>query len=186
MLDALGLEPSVRKSVGVEIPHRVPNYWRVMKTKYGAELIGKLVKESASVTEVCKKLGLKIAGGNNSHIKKIIKLHQVDTSHFLGQRWNVGRTDLKRLDHTKILINDGQFRKGAMLKRAMVEVGIEYMCSSCPIYATWNGQPLALQVDHIDGDNTNNDISNLRFLCPNCHSQTPTFAGKKNKKCSSG
>ena len=45
-----------------------------------------------------------------------------------------------------------------------------------------NNQELILQLDHIDGDKTNNELINLRFLCPNCHSQTPTYANKKRNK----
>ena len=55
---------------------------------------------------------------------------------------------------------------------------VEYKCSECGVGSVWNNLPLTLQLDHIDGDNHNNLPSNLRLLCPNCHSQTKTFAGK--------
>lgn len=48
----------------------------------------------------------------------------------------------------------------------------------CGLGPTWNDRPLALQLDHIDGDATHNGLENLRILCPNCHSQTRTFAGR--------
>jgi len=57
---------------------------------------------------------------------------------------------------------------------------IDYMCALCGNPGTWSGKTLSLQVDHIDGDASNNEIANLRFLCPNCHSQTDTY-GNKNK-----
>ena len=56
----------------------------------------------------------------------------------------------------------------------------EYKCAFCGINE-WNGKKLTLQKDHIDGDTTNNTMSNLRYLCPNCHTQTPTW-GSKNIK----
>lgn len=58
-----------------------------------------------------------------------------------------------------------------------------YKCVSCNI-AEWNNKPISLHLDHIDGNSDNNIPSNIRLLCPNCHSQTETFCGrnKKNSK----
>jgi len=54
-------------------------------------------------------------------------------------------------------------------------------CSECGLHAMWNNKPLKLHLDHIDGDRKNNRIDNLRLLCPNCHTQTSTYAGRNNK-----
>lgn len=51
----------------------------------------------------------------------------------------------------------------------------EYKCSDCGTGDSWNNKPLTLQIDHIDGNNKNNLIENLRYLCPNCHTQTETW-----------
>ncbi|WKV20415.1 hypothetical protein 16Q_022c [Pseudomonas phage 16Q] len=55
-------------------------------------------------------------------------------------------------------------------------------CLWCGIGDNWNGKSLVLQLDHIDGDTSNNDLTNLRVLCPNCHSQTETFASRNRRK----
>jgi hypothetical protein len=70
------------------------------------------------------------------------------------------------------------------LKKRLIEEGLlkdECSMLNCPSTSTWLGKPLVLQLDHIDGDEANNLLENLRILCPNCHSQTPTY-GSKNWK----
>jgi Zn finger protein HypA/HybF involved in hydrogenase expression len=59
---------------------------------------------------------------------------------------------------------------------------MEYKCSNCEVYE-WMGNPLRLHLDHINGDNVDDRIENLRLLCPNCHSQTTTYSlGTKEKQ----
>ena len=53
----------------------------------------------------------------------------------------------------------------------------EYKCSCCNI-SEWNNKPIVLEVDHIDGNSENNRPENLRFICPNCHSQTDTYKAR--------
>ena len=70
-----------------------------------------------------------------------------------------------------------RFTKGTVFRNPMRKYLVEnreYKCSSCGI-TEYNNKPITLQVDHIDGDRTNNEFENLRFLCPNCHSQTKTW-----------
>ena len=57
-----------------------------------------------------------------------------------------------------------------------------YKCSECGVKGTYNNKPLVLECDHIDGVPTNHKPSNLRLLCPNCHSQTATFKGANVKR----
>jgi hypothetical protein len=58
----------------------------------------------------------------------------------------------------------------------------EPKCVECGILEEWNEKPLLLELDHIDGDKHNNTRGNLRYMCPNCHSQTSTFRSKNYKK----
>lgn len=54
----------------------------------------------------------------------------------------------------------------------------EEKCTMCGVGNVWNDMPLTLEIDHIDGNSDNNNIDNLRILCPNCHTQTPTYGSK--------
>ena len=78
-----------------------------------------------------------------------------------------------------ILIENSPYHNIYRLKlRLLKEHLLEYKCGICGNKGEWNGFPLTLQLDHINGIHTDHRLENLRFLCPNCHSQTETFSGK--------
>jgi hypothetical protein len=88
-----------------------------------------------------------------------------------------------RTEHVvKPLIEEGKVDQAPTL-RTYLSNERGYKCEECNI-SEWNGKDISLHVDHIDGNSDNNFPSNLRLLCPNCHSQTDTFCGrnKKNSK----
>ena len=70
----------------------------------------------------------------------------------------------------------------AKLRVVLLKNGVPHVCELCGLFPEWKGKPLVLQVDHIDGDKNNDDFNNLRFLCPNCHSQTEDFGGRSAGK----
>ena len=78
----------------------------------------------------------------------------------------------------EILVKDSKYTNMTCLKqRALRAKLIDYKCAICGINE-WLGKKIILQLDHINGDNRDNRIENLRLLCPNCHSQTETYCGK--------
>ena len=88
----------------------------------------------------------------------------------------------KTISLEKILVKNSTYKNTARLKGRLLDAGLlKNRCYECSLPPTWNGKRLSLHLDHIDGDRSNNLISNLRILCPNCHSQTKTYAGKKKR-----
>lgn len=152
--------------------------------KYTKETLEAIVLESISVAEVLRKLGLRQSGGSHSHITKKLTDLNIDTSHFLGQRSSQGKRHKggsKKKEASELLVerNHGQRQKAHLLRRAMIDMGLQYKCDDCGISDLWNGKQLRLQVDHKNGNWLDDRLDNLRFMCPNCHSQTPGYNGSQ-------
>ncbi len=134
-------------------------------------------------TCVLRYLNLRQVGGNQTHIARRLRDYGVDTQHFTGCWHNKGKAGPTKKSAGDILVVSpaGSYRpKRAQLQRALLECGVEEVCQICGTGTEWNGLPLVLHIDHIDGDWLNNTRENLRFLCPHCHSQTETY-GTRNK-----
>ena len=109
----------------------------------------------------------------------------LDTTHFVRHQNNAARRRL-RPEQILVRIPIGSKRtKPPLLRRALLESGRFYSCSLCDNDGVWLGRDLRLEVDHIDGDYHNNEATNLRFLCPNCHTQTDNFSGRSRGKWAS-
>lgn len=143
------------------------------------------VKTSFTKSDVIRKLGYSSRNsGNFQTIDKYIKNLKIDTSHF-----KVGETEphIKKHNLTDLLVKDGQLTKTVDLKTKLIKANLlKNFCNICKI-SEWTGQKLNLHLDHINGDRADNRIENLRLLCPNCHSLTPTYCRglrtKKKVKC---
>ena len=85
-----------------------------------------------------------------------------------------------QLELNKELIVEGKITNRPTLYNVLLHM-FGNKCQECGI-DSWNGKDIKCQVDHTDGDSTNNKLENLRLLCPNCHSQTETFAGRNKGK----
>lgn len=156
-----------------------------MGKRYSDEDFEGAVRCSFSMSGTLKKLGLKPNGGNYTLARLRIKKMNLDTSHWLGQAIHRGQMfPPKEPDIQKILVeNSLRVIKPNIKKRLIREGLLENKCAICGI-SEWEGKPLSLQMDHINGTSNDHRIENLRLLCPNCHSQTLTFAGRKlRSKC---
>ena len=124
-------------------------------------------KEVNCMSNLLRALGLQPVGGNFKTIKKQIHLLKIDTSHWLTkQGWSLGRQFKDYSDYK----NNDSIKKHLIIKKG-------HKCENCNL-AEWLSKPIPLELDHIDGDNLNNEFNNLKLLCPNCHSLTPNWRGK--------
>jgi hypothetical protein len=156
------------------------------KYRYTDEDLAAAVSQSTSIAGVLRILGIKPAGGSHFNISKRIRRVGLDTSHFLGKASNRGGR-FPRLAPSEILVKRDRAlprTKPHLLRRALLEVGVPAECDKCRTTESWMGKRLVLHVDHVDGNAWNNEFSNLRFLCPNCHSQTPTYCRQETSRAS--
>lgn len=122
-------------------------------------------------------LGLTTRGGSSLDIlKRRISELQCSVEHF-GQKAKM-KSYNQRYTLEEILVENSSYMNISSLKRRLIkEKRLEYKCECCGI-STWRNKSLTLQLDHINGKYNDHRIENLRFLCPNCHSQTDTYAGR--------
>lgn len=148
--------------------------------KHTKEILEIAVAESFSLANVINKLGLRQGGGTQSHIKRRIEEFGIDTSHFFGQSHYRDKESIHKKKPEMVLVkrDSGGRTHSVKLRRALIESGTEYKCAACKINS-WNGKEITLQVNHKNTDWLDDRIDNLEFLCPNCHSQTEGWSGRK-------
>lgn len=139
----------------------------------------KIVKESKSYSDCLRALGLRTKGGSSTDIlKRRIAELNLSTEHF--SRISSGAYHKYSIE--EILVENSPYANISSLKKRLInEKILEYKCAICGNTGEWMGHQLNLQLDHINGNNTDHRIENLRFLCPNCHAQTETYAGKNKQ-----
>lgn len=153
-----------------------------MRKKKAKEEFEFAAKNSKSIAGMCRVLGLKPSGGNYRILYNAIEMYKIDVSHFTGQGWNVNLEfkpfEAKPIE--EILIENSSYQS-YKLKRRLIEEGLKlHVCESCG-QTTWLERPIPLELHHVNGDNKDNRIKNLRLLCPNCHAMTESYRGKNKR-----
>lgn len=152
--------------------------------KYTKEWLTELCKDSYSYAEVLKKAGRKQGGGTQATLKKKIKEFNIDISHFTGQKWydspNQKNNVISREGYSleEVFIQNSPVTQKVLRGYIERHNVLEYKCQTCGCDGNWQNGIISLEVDHINGDNKDNRVKNLRYLCPNCHALTDTYRGK--------
>ena len=142
------------------------------------------IYKSTSYRQVLLKLNLRGTGGNYDQIKKYINEYDCDISHFKGQAWNKGLTRVGsyRRQLIDILVSNSDYQSYKLKKRLFLAGLKTPFCEKCNWCEKTENGIVPLELDHINGDRKDNRIENLRILCPNCHSLTPTYRGRNKRK----
>lgn len=149
-------------------------------SRWTKEAIEVALVDANTYGDVLAKLGLKSIGRNNKTLQKYLKefgLEFTPRPH-LNRNYELSRT----LTDEELFVENSPTARGVVRRRILKDKLIPYKCACCGCDPEWNGKPLALQLEHKNGVNDDHRLSNLEFLCPNCHSQTPTWAGRNSKQ----
>lgn len=146
----------VTNSVNIDHFRFIPPKWRRLPD---------IIAECFCYADVLRKLGLSEHGNNTNTAKKFIEYYKLDISHFSGNRF--GNSVPKYTDD--VVFNKNKSINKSTVRKRFIKL-VDYECSMCGL-VKWNNEHITLEMDHIDGDRNNHEVTNLRLLCPNCHSQ---------------
>lgn len=171
----------------VAAERRVPRRTFMRNTKNSwfwndAEAIRAALASSACTSEALTKGGVRGGTSNYDRLRRACEHHGIPLE--FGRQWappNLIPDEAVFIENSPYVFNS------IPLKQRLLASGrAEERCALCGLGPAWNGHPLTLQVDHINGVSNDHRYENLRILCPNCHSQTPTYAGRRHSNYGRG
>jgi hypothetical protein len=145
------------------------------------------VASYTALGQILRDYGLENKGRNSSTLKRRLSADGIDFSHFrMGIGSNKGRT-FKKCKMTLeeccrvVFIENSKFNRSSV-KRYLKRFDLKPYVCECGQFPMWNGKPLVLQLDHKNGISNDHRLENIQWICPNCHTQTSTFAGKQKSR----
>lgn len=157
------------------------------RARWTDEELVSAVAESRSFAQTIRMLGLAPAGGNYDTVQRRVRELGLDTAHFTGAAWNTGASfrpqPVVPLDQVLVA---GRATPSHRLKKRLFAAGLKSpRCERCGWDERAADGRIPVELDHINGDKTDNRLENLRILCPNCHSLQPTHRGLNQRRARS-
>lgn len=174
------------RAINLDTSHftpKQPTLTRSKRRRWSDEQLRIAVRDSISIAETLRRLGLIAAGGNYDQVQRRIGELAIDTLHFRGQGWNVGlKYDPRAIAPIEAVLVANRWTSSHALKKRLFKAGLkEPRCELCGWCERAPDGRIPVELDHINGDRFDNRLENLRILCPNCHSLQQTHRGLNKK-----
>ena len=149
------------------------------RRKYSQEEFINAWNSSYSIAQVARELKLNIYGSTYLTLKETAKELGLTRTHMTGQGHlkNKNNPWAPKRSLQDVLVYGKKENNGNLKGRLIRELGWQHECSSCGLNE-WMSKPIAIELEHINGNSKDNRIENLTFLCPNCHALTDTWRGR--------
>ncbi len=160
-----------------------PRFARTTRTRSSTpvapEELSRAIGLADSYAQAARLLGLGEGTGAQRRVKRMAQAAGLDTSHMLGKASGRGvRPGGRAPEPLETVLVRGRRVHTANLRQRLLREGVlARVCAKCQ-RDEWQGQPIPLELDHINGERSDNRLENLRVLCPNCHAQTSTYRGR--------